>query len=79
MIRRYNPNYSGCIVFLSSYVPCRFGCALERRLISLTKLSGGEFLYPHIFTDNCGEAVKVAFVLFVSIDPVGVGLGNSSS
>ena len=25
---------------------------------------GGEFLYPHILTDNCEKAVKVAFVLF---------------
>ncbi len=29
---------------------------------------GGEFLYPHILADNCGEAVKVALVLFVGID-----------
>lgn len=29
---------------------------------------GGEFLYPHILTDNRGEAVKVTFVLFVGID-----------
>ena len=29
---------------------------------------GGKFLYPHILADNRGEAVKVAFVLFVGID-----------
>ena len=28
----------------------------------------GEFLYPHILADNRGEAVKIAFVLFVGID-----------
>jgi len=29
---------------------------------------GGEFLYPHILTDNCGKAVKIALVLLVGID-----------
>ncbi len=29
---------------------------------------GGEFLYPHILADNRGEAVKIALILFVSID-----------
>lgn len=28
----------------------------------------GKFLYPHILTENCGIAVKVALVLFVGID-----------
>lgn len=29
---------------------------------------GDKFLYPHILTDNRGEAVKVAFALFVDTD-----------
>ena len=32
---------------------------------------GGEFLYPHILTDNCRKAVKVALILFVGIDFLG--------
>ena len=37
-LRRYSPSYKGCTVFLSSYASCHSGCALERKLISPTKL-----------------------------------------